>query len=377
MRTLRVLLYKEFRQIFRNKALLPLIFAMPVLQLVVLAYAADFEVKNLRLYVVDQDQSSLSRRLAGAFGGSGYFVLQDQGVVPVRGDLAMEAGEADLILHIPPGWEHDLIRGEVATVKFTANSIDGTKGALGSAYAAQVVMDLNQKLLAELGPRMGSAALMDTKAGRIDVSYRHEYNPGMDYKTFMVPGILVLLVTMIGMFLASMNIVREKELGTIEQLNVTPLHKATFLLGKLLPFMILGLFDLGLGLGVARLLYGIPFEGSVGLVFGFAMLYLALVLGLGLLISTISETQQQAMFVAWFLLVIFIFLSGLFTAIENMPTWAQQLTYLNPVRYFIEVIRLVMLKGATWQDVSQQAIVVAGYALGVNTLAVWNYRKRG
>ncbi len=376
MRTLGVLLYKEFRQIFRNKALLPIIFIMPVMQLVVLAYAADFEVRNVRLYVVDEDRSSLSRRLSGAFGGSSYFVMQDQSVVPVHGASALEEGVADLVLHIPAGWERDLMRGEVATVKIVANAIDGTKGALGAAYATRVIQDLNQKLIEELGPRVGSAGLLQAGAGRIDLAYRHEYNPGMDYKTFMVPGILVLLVTMIGMFLASMNIVREKELGTIEQLNVTPLRKGTFLLGKLLPFLLLGLFDFALGLGVARLLYGIPFEGSLVLVFSFATLYLILVLGLGLLISTISETQQQAMFVAWFLLVIFIFLSGLFTAIENMPAWAQQLTYLNPVRYFIEVIRLVMLKGATWQDVGQQAMVVAGYALVVNALAVWNYRKR-
>ena len=164
--------------------------------------------------------------------------------------------------------------------------------------------------------------------------------------------------------------------GTIEQINVTPIKKYQFLLGKLLPFLVLALFDMALGLGIARLLYQIPFEGSLWVLFGFTIMYLILVLGLGLLISTISETQQQAMFIAWFMLVIFIFLSGFFTAIENMPPWAQQITYLNPVRYFMEVIRLVMLKGATWADVKTQALVVGGYALAINALAVWNYRKR-
>lgn len=376
MRTLRFLLYKEFRQIFRNTALLPLIFAMPIIQLIVLAYAADFEVRNLQLYVVDQDQSSLSHRLAGKFTASNYFVMMGQDVVPVHADQAMERGEAEIIIRIPSGWERDLMRGEPAQIRIIANAIDGTKGGLGSAYSARVIQEFNQALLQEYGSKLGAVSGM-TNGGPLNVEFRHWYNPNMDYKTFMVPGVLVLLVTMIGMFLSAMNIVREKELGTIEQLNVTPIKKYQFVLGKLLPFLALALFDLALGLLVARLLYNIPFEGSIFLLFGFSILYLVLVLGLGLLISTISQTQQQAMFIAWFILVIFIFLSGLFTAIENMPSWAQKLTYANPVRYFIEVIRLVMLKGATWADIQTQALIVGGYAVVVNLLAIWNYRKTG
>ncbi len=376
MRTLRFLLYKEFRQIFRNTALLPLIFAMPIIQLIILAYAADFEVKNLQLYVVDQDQSSLSHRLSGKFTASNYFVMMGQGVVPVHAEKAMERGDAEIIIRIPAGWEQDLMRGEPAQVRIIANAIDGTKGALGSAYSARVIQDFNQQLLQEYGSKLGAVSAMTT-SGALEVEFRHWYNPNMDYKTFMVPGVLVLLVTMIGMFLSAMNIVREKELGTIEQLNVTPIKKYQFVLGKLLPFLALALFDFALGLLVARLLYNIPFEGSILLLFSFSILYLVLVLGLGLLISTISQTQQQAMFIAWFILVIFIFLSGLFTAIENMPSWAQKLTYLNPVRYFIEVIRLVMLKGATWADIQTQALIVGGYAAVVNLLAIWNYRKTG
>lgn len=376
MRTLGFLLYKEFRQIFRNRALLPIIFLMPIIQLIVLAFAADFEVKNLKLYVVDQDQTQLSHRLSGKFAGSGYFLLQETGVVPVQAEAAMDEGAADIIIEIPGGWERDLMRGEAARVRVIANAIDGTKGGLGTAYGASVIQDFNQEIIEEYGSRVLGAQAMAGASGGMELAYRHWYNPHMDYKTFMVPGILVLLVTMIGMFLSAMNIVREKELGTIEQINVTPIKKYQFLLGKLLPFLVLALFDMALGLGIARLLYQIPFEGSLWVLFGFTIMYLILVLGLGLLISTISETQQQAMFIAWFMLVIFIFLSGFFTAIENMPPWAQQITYLNPVRYFMEVIRLVMLKGATWADVKTQALVVGGYALAINALAVWNYRKR-
>ena len=211
--------------------------------------------------------------------------------------------------------------------------------------------------------------------GVIEVISADWYNPELDYKTFMVPGILALLVTMVGAFLSSMNIAREKELGTVEQLNVTPIRKYQFVIGKLLPFWIIGLVELSIGLVVAKLLYDIPFLGSIPLLFAFAALYLLVVLGLGLFISTVTDTQQQAMFVSWFFLVIFILMSGLFTAIENMPIWAQRLTLLNPVRYFIEVIRMVMLKGAALQDIVRHIWILAAYAVLMNGLAMWRYRK--
>lgn len=378
MQTLRFLLYKEFRQIVRNRALLPLMLIMPIVQLLLLALAADFEVKNLKLYIVDQDGSAWSQRLTNQFEGSAYFILQDFGVDLMAAERAMDIGEADLILTIPANWERDLVRENRASVRLVANAIDGTKGLLGSSYAAQVIGSFNQQLIAEYGMRVQPVnASAQPSSGRIMVEFSNWYNPEMDYQTFMVPGILGLLVTMIGGFLSAINLVREKELGTIEQLNVTPLKKHHFLIGKLLPFWIIAMVDLGLGLIVGKLVYDIPIVGSVPLLFAFSGLYLLVVLGVGLLISTTSETQQQAMFVAWFFMVIFIFLSGLFTAIENMPTWAQQLTYLNPVRYFIEVVRLILLKGAGWAEIQTQTLIVAGYAVAINGLAVWSYRKRG
>ena len=171
---------------------------------------------------------------------------------------------------------------------------------------------------------------------------------------FMVPGILVLLVTMVTMFLGSMNVAREKEIGTIEQLNVTPIKKYQFIIGKLLPFWLIGLFELSFGLVIGKVLFNIPMVGSLGLVFLFAMVYMIVVLGMGLLISTAANTQQQAMFIAWFFLVIFILLSGLFTPIESMPKWAQTLTLVNPIRYFVEVMRGVLMKGAGFADIQQE-----------------------
>jgi ABC-2 type transport system permease protein len=198
----------------------------------------------------------------------------------------------------------------------------------------------------------------------------------MEYAIFMVPGILVLLVTMIGAMLAGINIVREKELGAIEQINVSPVRKSQFILGKLIPYWIIGMLELALGLTLAKIIFDVPMVGSIGLLFVFAAGYLPLVLGIGLLISTFTNTQQQSMFLTWFFLVIFILMSGLFTPIESMPPWAQKLTWFNPIAYFIEVVRLVMLKGAEWADIQFSFFKIIGLAFVINALAVWNYRKR-
>ncbi|MFT3884020.1 MAG: ABC transporter permease [Flavobacteriales bacterium] len=219
--------------------------------------------------------------------------------------------------------------------------------------------------------RLGQAAR--TAGGR---DPRFWYNLRMSYRSLMVPGLLVVLVTLAGMFLSSMNIAREKEVGTIEQINVTPIRKWQFILGKLLPFWFISLFLLAFGLAVGRLVFHIPMEGSVFLLFAFAAVYLWVMLGLGLLISTVSDTQQQSMFLSWFFLVIFVLLSGLFTPIDNMPHWAQRITWLNPVSYFVEVVRMVLLKGSGFMDIARHFAVIGAFAVGINALAVVNYRKR-
>jgi ABC-2 type transport system permease protein len=193
----------------------------------------------------------------------------------------------------------------------------------------------------------------------------------------MVPGILVLLVTMVTLFLSGMNIVREKEIGTLEQINVTPIKKHQFIIGKLLPFWILGMSILTIGLFIAKLVFNTPMVGSLLLLYGFTSIYILLVLGIGLFISNFTDTQQQAMFIAWFFMVIFILMSGLFTPIESMPKWAQAITEFNPVKYFVEVMRMVMLKGSTFMDILPQFAKTLVYALIINSLAVWRYRKTG
>ncbi len=201
------------------------------------------------------------------------------------------------------------------------------------------------------------------------------YNETLNYKTFMVPGILVMLVTMITLFLSGMNIVREKEIGTLEQINVTPIKKHHFIIGKLFPFLVLGLVLLTVGLIIAKLLFNIPIVGSIGLLYLYTVVYILVVLGIGLFISNFTDTQQQAMFIAWFFMVIFILMSGLFTPIESMPKWAQVLTEFNPIKYFVQVMRMVMLKGAGFTDIYPQLIKTFAYAVLMNGLAVFSYKK--
>lgn len=373
MRTIYFILYKEFRQIFRNKAMLPIIFVMPIIQLIILAYAADFEVKDLKLFWIDKDQSQLSRQLLGKFEGSPYFKLVGADMSREAGEVAMERDEADVVLEIPAGFERDFLAEKKTSLQLTANAIDGVKGGFASAYGQAVIREYYQDYLGENAVRLG---WQPPVGGQIQIASANWYNPEMDYKTYMVPGILALLVTMIGAFLSSMNIVREKELGTIEQLNVTPIYKVHFIAGKLIPFWCIAIFELAFGLVIAKILYDIPMLGNLFLLFGFASVYLLVVLGIGLFISTVTETQQQAMFISWFILVIFLFLSGLFTAIENMPVWAQKITYINPVRYFIEMLRGLLLKGSGWTDLQQQFYILVVYAFAINGLAVWRYRKR-
>jgi len=374
MRTIYFLVRKEFLQIFRNKGMLPIIFIMPIIQLVILSNAANFEIENLKLFFIDKDQSSFSRLLRSKMEGSSYFVMSGYGLSSAEGEEALNRDAADLVIEIPAGFERGLVRENSEEIQLIVNAIDGTKGGLANFYALAVIADFNREIREEFQVRRVINANQNI-TNRIDIVYSNWFNPDLNYKTFMVPGILVLLVTMIAAFLSAMNIVREKEIGTIEQLNVTPIRKHQFIIGKLLPFWILGLFELSVGLLIAKFVFDVPFVGNIFLIYGFAGLYLLLVLGMGLFISTFTETQQQAMFISWFFLVIFILMGGLFTAIENMPIWAQRITLFNPVRYFIEVVRMVMLKGSDFADIKWQTLIVFLYAVGVNGLAIFRYRK--
>jgi ABC-2 type transport system permease protein len=344
---------------------------MPIMQLMVLPYAADYEVKNINLSIVDNDHSTFSRRLIDKMTASGYFKLVDYSPSYKMALNVIEHDEADLVIEIPTNFEKNLVKENESELLLSVNAVNGVKGGIAGAYAANIIRDYNSEI------RLQWLKIPTLKAANsIEIVTSFWYNPYMNYKIYMVPGMLVVLVTMVAMFLSSLNIVREKEIGTIEQLNVTPMSKVQFLLGKLIPFWILGLMVLAIGLGAARLAFGIVPLGSIFLIFGFAVVYLLAMLGIGLLISTFVDTQQQAMFISFFFMMVFILLGGLYTNIDSMPSWAKEVTKFNPVSYFIEVIRMIILKGSTFQDIKTQFGAMCGFAVFFNAYAVWNYRKR-
>ena len=371
MRTLKFLLRKEFRQIFRDPAIIRLILIMPIIQLMVLPWAADYEIKNIKLAVVDQDHSEYSRKLINKITASGYFILTDYSSSYEHSLGKIEADKADLVLQIPDNFEKDLVKEDKATLFMALNAINGVKANLGGAYLSNIIQDYNKEV--RTGwiqfPRFSPET-------QIEVTSSNWFNPLMSYKYFMVPGILVILLTMVGINLTAINIVKEKEIGTIEQINVTPIKKYHFILGKLIPFWIIGLIVLTIGLTIARVAYGIIPAGSFLTIYVFAAVYLLAVLGLGLLISTYSINQQQATLLSFFLMMIFILLGGLYTSIDSMPEWAKWITRFNPVSYFIEVMRMVVLKGSSLADIKYQLMIMGGFAIVFNGWAVISYRKR-
>ena len=371
MRKLRFLLQKEFRQVFRDPSILRIIFLMPVIQLLILPWAADYEIKDINLAVVDHDHSDYSRQLLSKITSSGYFRLQEYTGSYETALYQVEKDKADLILEIPALFEKKLVKEDEAALSLAVNAINGVKANLGGAYLRSIIQDFNREVRTEWiqFPRFNPETT-------IEVTSSNWYNPEMNYKYFMVPGILVLLVTMVGSFLAALNIVKEKEMGTIEQINVTPVKKYQFILGKLIPFWVLGLLILTIGLVIAWLIYGIVPAGSLLTIYVFAAVYLLAVLGLGLLVSTITHTQQQAMLISFFMMMVFILLSGLYTSIDSMPRWAQLVTKINPVSYFIEVIRMVVLKGSSLGDIKNHLLTMLGFAVVLNGWAVLSYRKR-
>ena len=370
MRTIKFLLQKEFRQIFRNKAIVVIILALPIVQLLILPLAANYEVKNIKISVVDNDHSDYSTKLVSKITSSGYFRLTGFNTSFTDAFKLIEADKADLILEIPRDFEQNLLKENEQKLFVAVNAINGTKANLGGAYLNTIIRNFNNDIRIQL-MEPGKFNISPT----IEITSSNWFNPLMNYRIFMVPGILAILVTMIGGYLSALNIVKEKEIGTIEQINVTPIKKYHFILGKLIPFWILGLIVFTLGLVVSWLVYGIIPLGSIILLYGFVAVYLLAVLGLGLLISTFCDTQQQAMFIAFFFIMIFILMGGLFTPIDSMPDWAKIITKFNPVSYLIDVMRMIILKGSGIKDVQNHLYIIMLFAIILNSWAVWNYKK--
>jgi ABC-2 type transport system permease protein len=372
MKTLLFLLEKEFLQVFRNKTMLPIIFVVPLVQLIILVNAATMEMKHIKMFVVDKDLTSTSRNLVNNFKGSPFFTLQTGSFSLEEAEESVKMGNSDLILHIPSGFEKHLVRDNKASVQILINAINGTVAGISNYYAQSIISDYNRQVITKW---KGIGQDIESMQQSITVIPSYWYNPELNYKNFMVPAVLVMLTTIIGMILSALNLVREKEIGTIEQINVTPIHKYQFILGKLIPILIIGLMELTIGLTVGKLIFHIPILGSIALVYLVATFYLAVVLGIGLFNSTITHTQQQAMFISFFTLLIFVMMSGVFTPTESMPAWAQLFNHCNPVMYFMKAIRMILLKGSGIKDILGELLSLLIYGICILSLAVWRYRK--
>lgn len=371
MRVLIHIIRKEFLQIFRNKAILPMMTILPIVQLIVLSNAANNEIKQVNLHITDQDKSQFSGRLIQKLEALDLFHIISTGLSTAEADEALISGKVDIALTIPPRAEQSFLKDKKTEVLLLANAINGQAATVGSGYLSQVINDYNKEVRSEAMQHMGNVPAMST----ISIEYSNWYNPELDYKTFMVPGILGELVCIIIMVLTAMNIVREREVGTIEQINVSPIKKWQFIMGKMIPFLIVGMAIMTVGLTVGKLLFDIPIRGSLALIFVYVVLNLMAILGMGLLISNFAETQQQAIFFSFFFILIFILMSGLFTPIESMPYWAQKLTIPNPIAHFVAFMRQVLLKGSDFYDVQYRFVVTAILAIVFNSLAILSYRK--
>lgn len=352
---LNYLLEKEFKQIRRNSFLPRMIIMFPIIIMLVIPWITNLEVKNIKLRVVDNDHSSTSQRMVHEMEASKYFIFQ--GLSPSYDDAIreVESGNADIIAVIPQHYERDLVNNHPSNVLIAANSVNGTKGGMGSAYLSSIITP--------------------PSSIKEPISVLNLFNKYQDYKVFMIPALMAILLILMCGFMPALNIVGEKESGTIEQINVTPVSKFSFIIAKIIPYWIIGLLVMTICFILSWAVYGITSAGPLPLIYLLAILMALIMSSLGLIISNYSDTMQQAMLVMWFCMVCFILLSGLFTPVRSMPDWAQDLTLINPMRYFIDGMRTVFIRGGNIISISHQLLSLSIFATVMSLWSIWSYKK--
>ncbi|MDQ7053233.1 MAG: ABC transporter permease [candidate division KSB1 bacterium] len=373
MQQILYLMWKEFKQVFRTREMLSIIFVAPMIQMLVLGFAISTEVKNVSLIITDFDRSSTSREILRAFEHTDRFRIVGY-ESSYRGiDNAIHRWHAQMAIVIPPNFGRDLQRGLQPEVLLIVDGLDGNTAGVALGYATGILRQFGQMVLRQRMLARPDAAI---PVHQVVAEDRMWYNLDLQPEQYMIPGIVVLLITIISMLLSAMSMVREKEIGTMEQLMVTPLKRYQIILGKILPFLILAFVELGIVLVVAQFIFSIRIVGSYALLAGLAFLYLFATLGLGIFISTITQTQQQAMFVSWFFLIFMILMSGFFIPIENMPPLLQKITYINPMRYFMYIMREIFQKGSTFPFLLKDLVPMTVFGLLIFTFSVLKFQKR-
>jgi len=368
---LKYLLEKEFKQFLRNRFLPKFAIVFPFAILSIFPLVTNTEIKNIRLCVVDNDKSGYAYRLTEKIKSSGYFILKAVTTNEKEAFELIESHKIDIILEIPSRFESDLIKENKASVLISANAVNGMKAGLSSAYLSRIIADFNQDIRIDL---LHSTNQQLSPAFGITPLFR--YNPLMKSLFNMIPAILVMLMSVVCGFLPALNIVAEKEKGTIEQMNVTPVSKFTLILAKLIPFWVVGFIALNICIFVAWLFYDFFPQGNLLTFYLFAAVFVLAMSGFGLVVSNYAKSIQQAVFIMFFFVLTFVFLSGLYTPAANMPDWAQLLSHISPLKYIIQVVRLIYLKGSGFTDMLPQFFALAFLALFFNTWAVLSYRKR-
>ena len=350
---IKYLIQKEFLQIRRNAFLPKLIIMFPIVIMCVMPWVMQMEVKNIVVDVVDIDHTVESQRLVQQVAASNYFIFGGQKATYAEAMKDIEKGRADVILEIRDG-----------KYLIAANAVNGTKGAMGSAYLSQIVTSRQHSM-----PH-SQLSMVNSQLSTLNL-----YNKGQNYKLFMIPALFAIVMMLMTGFLPTLNIVGEKETGTIEQMNVTPVSKWSFIFAKLIPYWLIALFVITVCLLLAWLVYGITPAGPVWLIYVFAMLLALFFSSFGLIVSNYSDTMQQAMFVMWFFVVSIMLLSGLFTPTRSMPQWAYLTTYINPMHYFIDAIRTIFIRGGGLHETFHQVLALASIGTLMGCWAVQSYKK--
>ena len=373
--TLGFLLAKEFKQFIRTPVFIGLTLVFPAAIMLVIPWIVSMDIKNIGVVVVDYDRSGASSDFISAVGASGYFIMD--GMVPDY-DAALrkvELSESDAVIVIPDGFERDLLFEGGAPVQVSINAVNETRGTLGASYLGAICASFSADFFEKHGT-MPKFSRPDMQVPNVEVSVQNRYNPMMDYKWFMIPGLFVIILVMLCGSLPAMNIVGEKEKGTIEQINITPVSKTVFILSKMIPYWIMGVGVLAISMVIAYVVYGLAPLGSVWVIAVFSLIFIFAVSSFGLVVSNYSNTTQQAMFVMFFFILVFLLMSGLLTPIESMPEWTQVITYVNPLRYYIEMMRSVYLMGGGFGDLMPQLWALITFAVVLGSWAVLSYKKQ-
>jgi ABC-2 type transport system permease protein len=376
VRRILFVMWKEVLELRQDPRIFGIIFIAPVIQLGVLGYAATTDVRNVPIVVVDMDRSTASGDLISRFSGSGIFQIVDVVSSTRDVDRYLESGNAWMALSIPPRYGQNLAVGRPSTLQVVADGSDASSTNIAIGYATNLIVGYAQELVVERARATG-VRLQEGGGAGIEPRVRVWFNPTLESRYFMLPGIFALLLLVVTSNLSSMAIVREREIGTLEQLNVTPLGRLELILGKLLPYGVIGMIDVLIVLIVIEFWFQVPMRGSFWLLFGMSLIYLLTTLGLGLFVSTISRTQQQAMMTSsFFFLIPMMYLSGFVFPIENMPDVIQPITYLIPLRYFVIILRGIFLKGVGLETLWPQALALFAWGTVILSLAVMRSSKR-